>query len=139
MPARRCELANPQDPLLQQGASTTAVKATTRGASLALQVLQNYPVTPSRAATVTESFTHDRVDPLFGSVALTTKADLLQNTFGAAATLGEITAQYRHTRTEENLDGYSVASRPSASRSSSSWRPRLKGPSVGDEVGLPCN
>lgn len=101
------EFANPRDPALEQGVATVPVVEVSKDArfvAVNLDVLQNHMVTPSRPATLTLSYQHDRVDPLFGSIAAVVKPDLRQDAYGVTAALGEVTARFSHARAEDNLD-----------------------------------
>jgi hypothetical protein len=103
----RSEYVNPSDPTLEQGTPLVPVAPETRDAryaSVNLAVLQNLAVTPARSASLSVRYDHDRVDPLFGSLAAgTLRPDLETNTFGATAALGEVTLQAGHTRLRDNL------------------------------------
>ncbi|MCM2256908.1 MAG: hypothetical protein NDJ94_14720 [Vicinamibacteria bacterium] len=99
---------NPQDPLLAGGQRLVPVAEESRQARYALATvapLQNRLVTPARAANLSFTWQHDRADPLYASVgAVAARGDLVQDVFGAQASLGEVTLQLSHTRAHDNLD-----------------------------------
>jgi hypothetical protein len=102
----RARFANPADPLLAQGAELVPVAATTRNARYAdvgLNLLRGtlFVGLPINATT---SFRHERVDPLYRSVATATRADFEQNAVELTGGAGPLNLQLAHTRARDNLD-----------------------------------
>ncbi|MDQ3472113.1 MAG: hypothetical protein M3447_00100 [Acidobacteriota bacterium] len=103
----RSRFGNPADPLLNQGFSVVPVRETTRDAlylELSYQLLKDLTVTTNRKANLSFTFRHNRVDPLFRSVAVSTQADRLDNQAELTFSLGDISATLGHNRLNDNLD-----------------------------------
>jgi len=97
----RSRFESPSDPLLEQGQKVVAIAPTTRSASfanLAFDVLKN-----AGPFTVTVGFHHERVDPQYRSVPVSTQADLQQETADLNASVGPVTLQAAYAWTEDNL------------------------------------
>lgn len=103
----RSRFGNPADPLLSQGFSIVPVRETTRNASyldFSYQILKDRAVTKDNKVNLSFTFRHNRVDPLFRSVAVSTQADRLDNQYELTGSFGEITAGLVHNRLDDNLD-----------------------------------
>ncbi len=103
----RSRFGNPADPLLSQGFSIIPVRETSRNAQyleVSYQILKHYTVVKDRKANLSFTFRHNRVDPLFRSVAVSTQADRLDNQLELTGSLGDITATIGHNRLSDNLD-----------------------------------
>jgi hypothetical protein len=103
----RSRFGNPADPLLNQGFEVVPVREAGRGAyyaDLSYQILRDLAVTRDRKANLTFSFRHNRVDPLFRSVAVFAQADRLDNQFELAGGVGDINAGVSYNRLDDNLD-----------------------------------
>lgn len=103
----RSEYTNPDDPVLSQGSDLVAVEEGTesaRGVDLAIDLLQNRPVTANTSATVTLGFRHSRADPLYRTVSSSVFGDQESNTGSLAASVGLVSFQGEYTRLEDNLD-----------------------------------
>lgn len=103
----RSRFTNPFDPTLAQGASVVPVAEVSRAArylDATLSILRGTTVAPSLPATLALTFRHERVDPLYRSVASYTRADVLENTIELQAGLGPLSLLAAHARTNDNLD-----------------------------------
>jgi hypothetical protein len=103
----RSRFGNPTDPLLDQGFSVVSVRETTRNAhylDLTFQILKDRALTKDRKVNLSLTFRHNRVDPLFRSVAVFTQADRADNQFELTGSLGDITVGAVHNRLSDNLD-----------------------------------
>ncbi|HEU0185938.1 MAG TPA: hypothetical protein VFS27_11530 [Blastocatellia bacterium] len=99
---------NPFDPLLNQSQTVVPVKETTRSARYLdanVALLKDLKLSETKTANLTINVRHEKVDPLFRSVAATTQADRLQNEIELAGALGEITATASHQWFHDNLAG----------------------------------
>jgi hypothetical protein len=102
----RSRFNNPADPLLEQSFGAVPVRETSRGAryiDAGFNILQNAEF-GSRRASLSFNYRHERVDPLFRSVASYNQADRFQNQFEVIGTFAGITATVAHHRTNDNLD-----------------------------------
>ena len=98
---------NPNDPFLQQGFELVEVKETTSNArylDFGVGVLQNVQVSPTWQANLMLNYRHERVDPLYRTVAAFARSDFLENAFDVQSNIGYIALQYSHSRSEDNLD-----------------------------------
>ncbi|HEX5080524.1 MAG TPA: hypothetical protein VFY40_00660, partial [Blastocatellia bacterium] len=97
---------NPLDPLLNQGQNVVPVKETTRSArylDASVALLKDLKLSEKRTANLTLNVRHERVDPLFRSVAAPTQADRMQNEVELAGAVGEITMTASHQQFNDNL------------------------------------
>ena len=84
-----------------------SVSETTRNArylDFTYQVLKDRALTKDRKVNLSLTFRHNRVDPLFRSVAVFTQADRADNQFELTGSLGDITVGAVHNRLSDNLD-----------------------------------
>lgn len=103
----RSDYTNPDDPVLSQGSELVPVEESTesaRGLDLAIDVLQNRPITANTNATVTLGFRHSRADPLYRTVSSPVFGDQESNTGSLAASVGLVSFQGEYSRLEDNLD-----------------------------------
>ena len=102
----RNRFTNPPDPLLNQGRPIVPVRETTRNAEFidaSFDILKDITVTKSKKATLTAAYHHERVDPLFRSVAATTQADRFNNQWEVAGNLDQLNVSLTHQRFNDNL------------------------------------
>ena len=78
-----------------------------RYAELNLGVLQDYRLFDAVPATLGLALRHERVDPLYRSVAALMQSDIERNGFDVSGTMDVVTVQVSGGRTEDNLDGIS--------------------------------
>jgi len=103
----RSRFNNPQrDQQLLGDSTIRETRAATRGArfvELTGALLQNLRLPGAGLTSVTLGWRHERVDPLYRSVAAPTAADRDQHTADAAISLGAITTQLSQSWTRDNL------------------------------------
>lgn len=102
----RSLFTNPSDPFLGQGRDVVAVSQVARNAryiDASYTMLQNFALSETRNASLTINYRHERVDPLFRSIAAFTQADRNQNQFEIVTAIGEVTAVLSHQRFSDNL------------------------------------
>jgi hypothetical protein len=105
----RSRFVNPVDTLLSGGAATVPVVAVTKSARYvesAVEVLQNMRIA-RLTMNLTTAYRHERVDPLYRSVAGSAAPDVLMNTFEATGSVGSLSFQGAHSRSHDNLGGIS--------------------------------
>jgi hypothetical protein len=99
---------NPLDPELNQGFDVIAVQEATNDArylDASLDVLKNVKLGGSnQTASFTVGVKHERVDPLYRTVATGVRADNLQNQLDLRAVVAGITFQTMFSSAEDNLD-----------------------------------
>ena len=104
----RSRFANPnRDPELGDSAALVPIQRETRGAryvELNATLLQNAKIPKLFATTLNAGYRHERVDPLYRSVAAFVQADRLQHAFDLGGSLGALSVQVSHTRGGDNLD-----------------------------------
>lgn len=103
----RATFTNPADPLLAQGGDIVPVRSTTRNArylDASVQLLRRLEVSPGVPAMLSAGFRHERVDPLYRSIAAPAQSDIQRNVYEATGSLGQLTLQYSHGRSRDNLD-----------------------------------
>jgi hypothetical protein len=103
----RSAFDNPADPLLAQGADLVEVQRETRNARYlesSLDVLRALRLTGRRTARLTIGLAHERVDPLFRTVATYARADQLQNRVELRGDVAGVSLGANHSRGENNLD-----------------------------------
>ncbi|HKP28903.1 MAG TPA: hypothetical protein VJU15_05855 [Gemmatimonadales bacterium] len=102
----RSRFDNPPDPTLAQGEALVPVAPTSRNArylQLGVGILRNAAIGSSLQASLAATFRHERVDPLYRSVATATRADVLDNVVGLTGSLGRLAVQATHGRSRDNL------------------------------------
>lgn len=100
---------NPDDPLLDQGAEDlVGVDKETRSArylDLAWDLVRDHPLADGALpVTLTLGYRHERVEPLYRTVASFVRADLDQDVYDLTASLGPLSAQVTHSDARDNLD-----------------------------------
>ncbi|HVS03411.1 MAG TPA: hypothetical protein VMT16_11630 [Thermoanaerobaculia bacterium] len=98
---------NPLDPTLAQGADLVAVEEETRDArylDLELDLVRNRSLRDDLPLTLTLGWQHERVEPLYKTVAAYVPPDVDQDLLSLTATLGPISARLSHSDAEDNLD-----------------------------------
>jgi hypothetical protein len=98
---------NPFDPTLAQGDDLVEVDEETRNAryvEASADVLRNLKVWGTQTATLTLAMRHERVDPLYQSLAAYVRPDALQNQVELRSSIAGIQLQASHDRSEDNLD-----------------------------------
>ena len=98
---------NPFDPTLSQGLELVPVRTETKAARYAdvsLAILRNASLTKLIKANLTATLRHERIDPLYRSLAAAVQANVLQNVFELTGGLGPLAVQASRARAEDNLD-----------------------------------
>ena len=106
----RSRFDNPanRDPQLAGDSALVPVERETRGAryvELNAGLLQGVRIAKLFAATLAAGYRHERVDPLYRSVAAYAQADRQQNAFDLTGSLGAVSVQLAHSRSGDNLAG----------------------------------
>lgn len=104
----RTRFESPEDPLLSRGSSLTPLEPVTRDARFVdagVQLLQGYALTPTLPLSLGLGFRHERVDPLYRSVASYARADFRENALQLTTGIGPLSAQASYGRSRDNLDG----------------------------------
>ncbi len=142
----RSQFSNPEDPLLNQGASLVPSRVTTRNARYAdvsFDLLKDFsfivtplidPNAPAPAAqtvnaqapppeifepkklNLTFNYRHERVDPLFKSIGAAAQPDVDTNQAELIGTFGELSFSAAHTRLNDNLAGIQTILRTNTRR-----------------------
>jgi hypothetical protein len=103
----RSRFDNPDDPTLSQGVELVDVREESRSArygEVSLDLLRDAPMGPSWRTTLTAAYRHERVDPLYRSVAASLQPDRRQNVYEVIWALGPFATQVAHARSRDNLD-----------------------------------
>lgn len=103
----RARFTNPADPLLAQGTDLVPVRSTTRNARYlegSLHLLRGVTLPTGLSASLSAGFRHERLDPLFRSIASPAQADIQRNAYEATAAIGQLAVQFSHGRSRDNLD-----------------------------------
>lgn len=98
---------NPTDPTLSQGVTLVPVRPETKAAQfadLSVGLLRDVALSKSVKANLTATVRHERVEPLYRSLAAAVQANVLQNVLEITGGLGPIALQASHARSEDNLD-----------------------------------
>lgn len=98
---------NPRDPLLEQRSDTVEVRERTRNAryaDISYRMFKDIDLTKTQKANLTLNYRHEKIDPLYRSVAAFVQPNKLQNQWEAVGGIGQITASYSHLRFNDNLD-----------------------------------
>ena len=102
----RSRFDNPEDPTLAQGEALVPVATVVRNArylQLGVDVLRNAAISRTLQANLAATWRYERVDPLYRSVATSSRADLLENALGLTGALGRLSIQATHGRSHDNL------------------------------------
>ncbi len=103
----RSEFDNVEDVTLTRGNTLVIIRDETREArrfDLSVDVLRGVRLGSSTLASLSTSVRHERVDPLYRSVAAFTQSDLEENGVDVTATIGPFSARWGHSRRSDNLD-----------------------------------
>ncbi len=102
----RSKFTNPEDPLLNQGTDVVPVQPTTRQArylDVAYDLLKEHALTKNTRANLSVAFRHERVDPLYRSVAAYTQADRQQDQLEMVGQLSDLSVNFMYGRFKDNL------------------------------------
>jgi hypothetical protein len=102
----RSRFTNPADPLLYQGRDVVPVRDASRDAhylDASFELLRGFALSERWKASLTAGFRHERVEPLFRSVAASAQADRLNNRLELSGGVGEITVAFARQRGDDNL------------------------------------
>jgi hypothetical protein len=103
----RSRFNNPNDPSLNRGFGVVGVRETARNArylQASYDILRGTSLTKTMKANLTFNYRHERVDPLFRSVAAYSQANKFQNQFELVGSIGGINAGFSNFRFNDNLD-----------------------------------
>ena len=103
----RSRFNNPVDTLLNQNLPVVPTRETARNAhylDTSVALLKDLKLSEKKTANLTLNIRHERVAPLFRSVAATTQADRMQNEVEMTGAIGEFTATVSHQRFHDNLN-----------------------------------
>jgi hypothetical protein len=103
----RSRFNNPSDTLLNQNLPVVPTRETARNAhylDTSVALLKDLKLSEKSTANLTLNIRHERVAPLFRSVAATTLSDRLQNEVEMTGAIGEFTATVSHQRFHDNLN-----------------------------------
>ena len=98
---------NPADPTLSQDATLVPVMPETKAArfaDLTIGLLRDVGLSKTIKMNLTAIARHERVDPLYRSLAAAVQANALQNVLELNGGLGPVAVQASHARSEDNLD-----------------------------------
>ncbi len=96
-----------QDLQVEEGLAVSAIPETERDAAYldaSVAIIRNKSI-GKQSANVSATFNFERVDPLFRSVTASPQADYQRGALSLNGTLGPLTLQVSHARSEDNLDG----------------------------------
>lgn len=103
----RSQYDDAEDVTITRGSSLVIIHQDTRDArylDASLDVLRGLRLGETTVATLTTAFRHERVEPLFRSVAAFTQSDIQENAFDVTAAVGPVSARYGHGLRSDNLD-----------------------------------
>lgn len=103
----RSRFGNPADPFLNRGFNVVPVRETAKNArylDVSYQVLKDVALTKEKKVNLSFTFRHNRVDPLFRSVAASAQADRLDNQLEVSGNVGEVNAAASYNGANDNLD-----------------------------------
>jgi len=150
----RSQFINPEDPLLNQGASVVPSRQVTRNgryADASFDLLKEFVFSKPKVAAapnpdqniqdaqsaraavepkrfnLTLNVRHERVDPLFKSIGASTQADLNQNQVEVVGSFAELTFTAAYTRSNDNLAGIQTILRTDTRRNSFAINTPLQG------------
>lgn len=102
----RSRFHNPSDPLLEQGQNVVPVLEDTAAArylDATWNIVQNKAVTKTKNVSLSATYRHERVAPLYRSLGAAIQADRLQNQWDVTSTVGPINVLLTHMRDRNNL------------------------------------
>lgn len=103
----RSEFDDVENQLLSRGNTLVITRDETRNArylDFAVDVLRGMQIGGNTFASLSTAVRHERVDPLYRSVAAFTQSDLQENAFDVNASVGPVSAQFGISRRSDNLD-----------------------------------
>ncbi len=105
----RSRFNNPRDPSLEiaQGVSIAPARANTSNAhyvEASYDLLRDLALTKTKKANLTLGYRHERVAPLFRSIAVTTQANRLQHQYELIGSIGDVTVSFTNFNFNDNLD-----------------------------------
>jgi hypothetical protein len=103
----RSDFRNPEDPFLSQGFDLVPVEAEERDAQFAdldIALVQGKQLKENWDFSLNLGLRYERVDPQYRTVTAYTQADIEQTAADLTATVGAISAQVGHQRSEDNID-----------------------------------
>lgn len=103
----RSRFTNPADQLLEQEFTVTKIKEvwrTARYGEVSFDVIKDLKLWKEKAFTLTGTFRHEEIQPLFRSIGASTQADRYQNQFEVTTNLGEMNFTYGNLRDNDNLN-----------------------------------
>jgi hypothetical protein len=103
----RNRFENPEDPFLSQGADLVAIEPMTRGAryvEASLAIVPAWAITPALNASLTATYRHERVEPLYRTIGAFVQADRSNHAFEMNGAIGEMSFLVLHQRYRDNLD-----------------------------------
>jgi hypothetical protein len=103
----RSRFNNPNDPSLNRGFGVVGVRETARNArylQASYDILRGTSFTKTKKANLTFNYRHERVDPLFRTVAAYVQANQYQNQFELVGSIGEVNVGFSDFRFNDNLD-----------------------------------
>lgn len=103
----RSRFNNPNDPSLSQGFGVTPLRENPRDAryvEVSYDVLKGLSLTKTKEVNLTTTYRHERVDPLFRSVAAYAQPNKYQNQVELVGNIGEISVAFSNFRFNDNLD-----------------------------------
>ena len=98
---------NPTDPFLFQNDDVVAVKEQTdsaRYAEINYEIFRSEADDQGNSYSITATLSHERVDPLYKSLAAFASADTQTNTAALSIQLGQIGMQISNVKNEDNID-----------------------------------
>jgi hypothetical protein len=103
----RSRFVNPPDATMFPDADVVPVEPETKSAQWAevsAELIRQLRLTRSLSGSLTAAYRHERVDPLFRSVASYARADMQQDAYELNAAIGPVSAQFTSGRSSDNLD-----------------------------------
>lgn len=102
----RSRFTNRVDPSLEQGQRLTRILPATKDARFleaSFDLLKDKKLFDDRKLTLTGTFRHEEIEPLFKSIGASSQADKRQNQFEVTANFGDISFVYGNLRDRDNL------------------------------------
>jgi hypothetical protein len=102
----RSRFTNRADPSLEQGQQLTQIIPVTKGARFveaSFDLLKDKKLFDERKLTLTGTFRHEEIEPLFKSIGASSQSDKRQNQFEVTANFGDISFVYGNLRDRDNL------------------------------------
>jgi hypothetical protein len=104
----RSRFVNPRDSALEQGGILVPVRPETKNAryiDLNVELVRGLNLGASLPVGLSANLRHERIDPLFRSIAASSQADFQDNALGLTASLGQLNLQGTLARSRDNLAG----------------------------------